>query len=262
MARRRCTRCWRMRMLAVCVESLEQALPGANVEVAVQQSRIHLTGVVDSDAASDEAARLAAIYSKDVVNSLVVDPRHLPQVRVAGAHCRDRSLEADGVRHQLVQPGEEFGRDHDRPVQPAQLSERRTARTPPSSAISEPVLFQLRSRFGHHHSRSADQRYAADSGRAERSRRFMARPRASWPAGSFPYPIVQPGGAGNGADGHRAIPALRREAGVHAFREFRRNHSSEGRARGQRAGLHQRGRHRRLRAARAVDPARPRPKWS
>ncbi len=63
-------------------ESLAQALPGDHVQVEAQEGRIHLTGVVDSDAASDEAAKLAAIYSKDVVNSLVVDPRHLPQVQL------------------------------------------------------------------------------------------------------------------------------------------------------------------------------------
>jgi pilus assembly protein CpaC len=63
-------------------ESLAQALPGDHVEVAAQEGRIHLTGVVDSDAASDEAAKLAVIYSKDVVNSLVVDPHHLPQVQL------------------------------------------------------------------------------------------------------------------------------------------------------------------------------------
>ena len=63
-------------------DSLAQALPGDHVEVEAQQGRIHLTGVVDSDAAADEAARLAGVYSKDVVNSLVVDPRHLPQVQL------------------------------------------------------------------------------------------------------------------------------------------------------------------------------------
>jgi pilus assembly protein CpaC len=38
--------------------------------------------VVGSDAAADEAVRLAATYSKEVVNSLVVDPRHSPQVEL------------------------------------------------------------------------------------------------------------------------------------------------------------------------------------
>jgi pilus assembly protein CpaC len=62
--------------------SLAQALPGAHVEVEAQQGRVHLTGVVDSDAAAEEAGKLAGIYSKDVVNSLVVDPHHLPQVQL------------------------------------------------------------------------------------------------------------------------------------------------------------------------------------
>jgi pilus assembly protein CpaC len=62
--------------------SLAQALPGDHVEVDAQQGRIHLSGVVGSDAAAEEAARLAGIYSKDVINSLVVDPRHLPQVQL------------------------------------------------------------------------------------------------------------------------------------------------------------------------------------
>ena len=72
-------------------DSLAQALPGDHVEVEAQQGRIHLTGVVDSDAAADEAARLAGIYSKDVVNSLVVDPRHLPQV-AAARYASPRSI--------------------------------------------------------------------------------------------------------------------------------------------------------------------------
>jgi pilus assembly protein CpaC len=64
-------------------DSLAQALPGDHVEVEAQQGRVHLSGVVDSDGAADEAGRLAGVYSKDVINALVVDPRHLPQVQLA-----------------------------------------------------------------------------------------------------------------------------------------------------------------------------------
>ena len=63
-------------------ESLVQALPGDRVEVKSAQGRICLSGVVGSDAEADEAVRLAATYSKEVVNSLVVDPRHIPQVEL------------------------------------------------------------------------------------------------------------------------------------------------------------------------------------
>ena len=62
--------------------SLAKALPGDHIEVQADQGRIYLTGVVDSDDAASEAERLATVYSKQVINSLVVDPRHLPQVQL------------------------------------------------------------------------------------------------------------------------------------------------------------------------------------
>ena len=63
-------------------DSLAQALPGDRVDVKAVQGRVYLSGVVGSDAAADEAVRLTAIYSKEVVNALVVDPRHSPQVEL------------------------------------------------------------------------------------------------------------------------------------------------------------------------------------
>ena len=63
-------------------DSLAQALPGDHVEVKAAQGRVYLSGVVGSDAAVEEAVKLATTYSKDVVDSLVVDPRHNPQVEL------------------------------------------------------------------------------------------------------------------------------------------------------------------------------------
>ena len=63
-------------------DSLTQALPGDHVDVRALQGRVYLSGVVGSDGAVDEAVKLAHNYSKDVVNSLVVDPRHNPQVEL------------------------------------------------------------------------------------------------------------------------------------------------------------------------------------
>ncbi|HEY4930561.1 MAG TPA: type II and III secretion system protein family protein [Terriglobales bacterium] len=63
-------------------DSLAQALPGDHIEVKAAEGKVCLSGVVGSDAAADEAVRLASTYSKDVVNSLVVDPRHSPQVEL------------------------------------------------------------------------------------------------------------------------------------------------------------------------------------
>ena len=80
-------------------ESLSQALPADRFNVEVEQDRLFLAGVVGSDAEADIAARLAASYSKDVVNSLIVDPRHRPQVRLQVRFAElDRSkLNAFGI---------------------------------------------------------------------------------------------------------------------------------------------------------------------
>src|ERR1039457_1728709 len=82
-------------------DALAQALPGDHVEVKASQGRVHLSGVVGSDAAVEEAVKLANTYSKDVVNSLDVDPRHNPQVEL-----RVRIAELD--RTKLTQFGFNF----------------------------------------------------------------------------------------------------------------------------------------------------------
>ncbi len=82
-------------------DSLAQALPGDHVDVKSSQGRVYLSGVVGSDAAVEEAVKLANTYSKDVVNSLVVDPRHLPQVEL---HVRIAELD----RTKLTQFGFNF----------------------------------------------------------------------------------------------------------------------------------------------------------
>jgi len=63
-------------------DSLAEALPGDHVDVRALQGRVYLSGVVGSDEAVVEAVKLAGNYSKEVVNSLVVDPRHNPQVEL------------------------------------------------------------------------------------------------------------------------------------------------------------------------------------
>lgn len=176
-------------------ESLEQALPGAHVEVAVQQSRIHLTGVVDSDAASDEAARLAAIYSKDVVNSLVIDPRHLPQVEL---HVRiaeiDRSkLTEFGIN--LFSLGKNSGAITTGQFSPPSYQTQNGSNT---AIVSDYLnLFY----FNFAHGLGTTIRDLQTKGILQilaeptlttihgKTARFLA-------GGQFPYPIVQPGGAG------------------------------------------------------------------
>ena len=62
--------------------ALAQALPDDRIEVEPQQGRVFLSGVVGADAEAEAAGKLALAYSKDVVNSIVVDPRHRPQVQL------------------------------------------------------------------------------------------------------------------------------------------------------------------------------------
>jgi pilus assembly protein CpaC len=176
-------------------ESLAEALPGDHVEVAAQEGRIHLTGVVGSDAASDEAAKLSAIYSKDVVNSLVVDPHHLPQVQL-----QVRIAEID--RSKLTEFGINF----------FSLGKNSGAATtgqfsPPSyqtqSGNNTAVISDFLNLFyfNFDHGLGTTIRDLQTKGILQilaepnlttihgRTARFLA-------GGQFPYPIVQPGGAG------------------------------------------------------------------
>lgn len=62
--------------------SLRAALPGDEVTATAAEGRIRLSGVVSSDAVASQAAAIAGIYSKEVINALVIDPRHATQVEL------------------------------------------------------------------------------------------------------------------------------------------------------------------------------------
>jgi pilus assembly protein CpaC len=65
--------------------SLAEAFPastGAAIRAEAIEGKVYLTGTVATDAASDAAVKLAALYSKDVVNSLRVLPVHGKQVQL------------------------------------------------------------------------------------------------------------------------------------------------------------------------------------
>ena len=57
------------------------------------ESKIFLTGSVATDAASDAALKMASLYAKDVVNSLVIVPVHGKQVQL-----KLRIVEVDRTR--------------------------------------------------------------------------------------------------------------------------------------------------------------------
>ena len=63
-------------------KEISQALPNDDIKVEAQQDRISLSGTVLSDASSDTAAKLAGLYAKNVVNSMVVRQPHAKQVKL------------------------------------------------------------------------------------------------------------------------------------------------------------------------------------
>jgi len=177
-------------------EALAEALPGNRVEVGAQQSRVHLSGVVDSDAAADEAGRLAGVYSKDVVNALIVDPRHLPQVQLQVRIAEiDRSkLNAFGIN--FLSLGKNTGAATTGQFSPPSFQSQSGGNT---AVISDFLnLFY----FNSDHALGVTIKDLQTKGILQilaepnlttlhgRPARFLA-------GGEFPYPIVQPGGAGS-----------------------------------------------------------------
>jgi len=178
-------------------QSLADALPGDHVEVEAQQGRVHLTGVVASDAAADEAAKLAGIYSKDVVNALVVDPRHLPQVQLQVRIAEiDRSkLTAFGI-NLIGLNGASIGQGSTQQFAPFTFQSNGGTTQAITSDFLNLFYFNIRNGIG------ATIKDLENKGILEilaepnlttihgKPARFLA-------GGQFPYPIVQPGGAGS-----------------------------------------------------------------
>jgi len=63
-------------------EALKQAYPASTIDVRGSESRLSLSGIVPTAEVSDGAAKIAAIYSKDISNSLQVVALHGKQVEL------------------------------------------------------------------------------------------------------------------------------------------------------------------------------------
>src|SRR5580704_15077361 len=63
-------------------ESLQQALPNQAIKVQGNETRVILTGTVETSAVADAAVKIASLYSKEVSNSLVIDSSRIKQVRL------------------------------------------------------------------------------------------------------------------------------------------------------------------------------------
>ncbi len=177
--------------------SLAEALPGDHVEVDAQQGRIHLSGMVGSDAAAEEAARLAGVYSKDVINSLVVDPRHLPQVQLQVRFAEiDRSkLTAFGI-NLFGLNGSNMGQGSTQQFSPFTFQQNGSSTQALTSDFLNLFYFNVKNGIGATIKDLqtkgilqilAEPNLTTISGKPAR---FLA-------GGEFPYPMVQPGGIGS-----------------------------------------------------------------
>jgi pilus assembly protein CpaC len=61
---------------------IREALPYDNIKVEAEQDRVSLSGTVLSDASAEAAVKLAGLYAKNVVNSVVVRSPHARQVKL------------------------------------------------------------------------------------------------------------------------------------------------------------------------------------
>ncbi len=55
-------------------DALQQAFPSENVQASAEQGRIIIAGTASNPAVADEIMKMASTFSKDVVNSMVVNP--------------------------------------------------------------------------------------------------------------------------------------------------------------------------------------------
>jgi pilus assembly protein CpaC len=63
-------------------KEIHEALPNDNIRVEGQQDRVSLSGTVWSDASAGAAVKLASLYTKNVVNSVIVRQLHGSQVKL------------------------------------------------------------------------------------------------------------------------------------------------------------------------------------
>ena len=63
-------------------KEIREALPNDNIRVEGQQDRVSLSGTVWSDASAGAAVKLASLYTKSVVNSVIVRQLHGSQVKL------------------------------------------------------------------------------------------------------------------------------------------------------------------------------------
>ncbi len=80
-------------------DGIRSAYPGEPVQIEAEQGRVLVAGKVDSKAAADDILRMANVYSKDIVNSLIIVPLRQKQImlKVQFAEVDRVKLEQFGI---------------------------------------------------------------------------------------------------------------------------------------------------------------------
>jgi len=80
-------------------DGIRSAYPNESVQIDVEQGRVLASGKVSSKASADNVLKMASVYSKDVVDSMTIVPRHEKQImlRVQFAEVDRIKLDQFGI---------------------------------------------------------------------------------------------------------------------------------------------------------------------
>jgi pilus assembly protein CpaC len=175
--------------------SLLQAFPGASIHAEAGEGRIFLTGSVATDAASDAAVKIASQYAKDVVNSIRIDPVHGKQVQL-----KLRIVEVDRTRLEQMGINIFAGGRTALATTTGQFPSTETG-SGSSFSVSDPMNFLL-------YNSKLDLGLTIKDLEEKQVLQVLAEPTLTTVSGltarflsggEFPFPVIQPGGAGGAA---------------------------------------------------------------
>jgi pilus assembly protein CpaC len=173
---------------------IHEAMPNEDISVEAHQDRISLSGTVTSDGSAEAAAKLAGLYAKNVVNSVIVRQLHSRQVKLKVQIIEiDRSkLEQFGIN--LFGPkGNNIANSTTGQFPSTQTYTPASGTTPASLATSDPLnLFFYN--FGHNIGFSLQDLQGKQIAQilAEPTIVTLSGQKASFLAGGeFPFPVVQ-----------------------------------------------------------------------
>jgi pilus assembly protein CpaC len=179
--------------VASLAREIHQALPSEDIRVESQMDRVSLSGTVMNDAALEQAGKLAALYAKVVVNSVVVRPPHAQQVKLQVEIVEiDRSkLEQFGIN--IFSFGQNVGNLTTGQIPSTQTYTPPTGSSPATITTSNPLnLFFFR--FGTNVGLSLADLQSKNLAQilAEPTITAVSGQKASFLAGGeFPFPVVQ-----------------------------------------------------------------------